>query len=149
LLQCFRHFQPAIIILDYNNEYKLLKIISNIVFNFIALVNVEANRCASGANEKIKIWDINKDCICLKTIDNAHDNLISSLLFAYDLLISSSGMIIKVWDVKNHYKCVKIIKTNENVCRLFLLPNGFFASCSSNEFTIKIWDLKTFNCVNV
>jgi WD40 repeat protein len=149
---CFSAFkinnlQPAIIILDYNNKYKLLKIISGFVFNFIALVNVDVNHFASGADEKIKIWD--KDYICLKTIDNAHDGWISSLLFAYNLLISSADMIIKVWDVKNDYMCVKIIKTNENIRLLFLLPNGFFASCSSNEFTIKIWDLETFGCVNV
>jgi WD40 repeat protein len=116
------------------------------------LVNLSNNTFASVSKNNIRtisIWDADDDYKCIKTI-GSHIGAVDALLFnKRDLLISGfSDGTIKVWSISNDYQCVKEITVNDKVVCFLLLPGGYFASAMWNG-EVKIWDMGSFNCINV
>jgi WD40 repeat protein len=134
-------------ILDCQNDYECIKDISDkqgthgivsLAYGLIAFLN-----CFS-----ICIYDINDDYKLFKEIHS--ENVISlNYINETGLLITGNnkGMIF-VYDINNNYKCVKMIEAHKKpIGCLCLLSDGYLAS-GSYDTTIKIWDLKNYECIN-
>jgi WD40 repeat protein len=141
---------PCIIILDYYNDYSLIKVLKDHKSRITSLVNINDMFASGSGDMTIKIWDPAMNYKCIRSLD-VNEGWVFSLLFVAKegLLISGSYRTIKVWNISDNYTCIKLIEAhNAGIRCLLLLPNGFFVS-SSSDGKIKIWNLKTFLCINI
>jgi WD40 repeat protein len=136
-----------IIILDYGDEYKISSCLKQDEVDCLACL--DGGEFASGSGDHIKLWDTGMKPCNYKCL-TGHTSSVYCLMFSskYKLLYSGANdHFIMIWDYNAGYECIKTIEAHNNsITRLILLPNGFFASGSSDNY-IKFWD-RNNNCVN-
>jgi WD40 repeat protein len=120
-----------LLILDMNKEFDCIPKISEEGF---------------GNDSRIKIRNV-LDYEHFKTLED-HTKWVSALLFVkkYNIMLSGSLDTIRAWCTIS-YQCCRIIDLSIGVESLLLLPNGCFASGSS-EGVIQIWDISNYECYN-
>jgi WD40 repeat protein len=113
--------------------------------------NLPNNKFVVKRSYGFSIYDIDNDYQCFDFIAEDEDkNYINCLIYNEkdNLLLTGSEGDIKIWDVANNFECVMTIDAHEvSVNSLVLLPNGYLAS-ASYDYTIKIWDMNGYVCVN-
>jgi WD40 repeat protein len=138
----------SIVISNVGDDYNIIKVV-DATEDYISCLASQSNILASSLYEDftIKIWDIN-DNIDIKSINQltGHVDRIIALLFTKRnfLLSGSYDDTIRLWSLEG-YQCVKIID-HKKLAMMLLLPNGYFAASSGNDFAM--YDLNDFNCVN-
>jgi WD40 repeat protein len=138
-----------ILVLDYSNNYNLIKPIPHNNEEASSFVYLFNNKFASGSSEGvIRLWDIEDNFNNCKTFVGHHKWIYCLQFNKRDGLMysGSDDMTVKVWDCYNDYICIKTISENEvsGVIRMLLLPNGYIVTGSSQ---IKIWD-RNYECIN-
>jgi WD40 repeat protein len=109
-----RVISTKVIIMDYNQDYKILTELGGLFYRNTPMANLSKNRLAYGCKGGIiKVCDMLNEYKCLGKLTNETETKISSLLFINNVLLSASNDSIKVWDVDD-YRCIRII-------------NGFFS----------------------
>jgi WD40 repeat protein len=134
------------LILDSNNDYKLMKTITEHESDVSSLANLSDNKFASGC-KSIRIWcNINYTCLKILT---GHGGYIDALLYLANsntLLSGSSDNTIRIWEC-NNYNCIKTIHAHDEGVMCFAkLANRYFVSGSYDK-KIKIWDIINYQCI--
>jgi WD40 repeat protein len=107
-----------ILILAPNNNYKLMKIITEHESDVYSLANLSENKFAFG-NKCIRIW-CNVNYTYLKTLIG-HGGIINALLYLANnntLLSGSLDGIIRIWEC-NNYLCIKTFFVYDRVIVCF------------------------------
>jgi WD40 repeat protein len=142
----FKNKQPFFIVLDFDNDYKIIKHIRIEKYGYLPFAGLH-KAFASGNDDIISIWDTEENYTCIKELKE-HSGLITSLISTNDYLISGSfDKNIKIWEIRNDYKCIKTIGNGHRISDLVLLRKGYFISYSVDN-RIRIWSLVSFNRIN-
>ncbi|RLB09987.1 MAG: hypothetical protein DRG27_03795, partial [Deltaproteobacteria bacterium] len=125
---------------------------------------------ASGSSDgTIRLWDV-KTGECIRVLEE-HITIVESLAFSSDGKLLASGSqdkTVRLWDVKKG-RCIRVLKgfivTSEPVLfvkrirvlkghRGYVLsvafsPDGEILASGSSDKTIRLWDVKTGECIKV
>ena len=130
----------------------------------------DGEKLASGsADHTIKIWDLSNDK-CLKSWQTferhegrgeGHEDTVTSVAFSPDgktLASGSEDRTVKIWSVKDG-KCIETFEGDDDTVSsakshkrwvnfVAFSPNGETIASTSIDETIKLWDVKTGECIN-
>lgn len=116
---------------------------------------------ASGSDDqKIRLWDVNSG-ECLTTL-RGHTNWVWSVAFSPDGQILASGgndQTVRLWNV-NSRQCVKVLQGHTDWVRcVAFMPqpqsgqnnssSSLILASSSNDQTVRLWDISTGRCLSI
>jgi WD40 repeat protein len=110
--------------------------------------------CCGGAISLNQMNYETKEWTVLTQKNNAHDGIIESLCEINNKRIISSSVdkTIKVWDVSSN-EDIKLIKEltqhKDKVNKVITLTCIRFASCSSDDCTVKLWNSDTYELIPI
>jgi WD40 repeat protein len=136
-----------LIIWDIENGLKDIKTIIRHCGSMKYLVNISERYFASAAEDcSVKIWDVqdNYNCVWKLFIINYYNDVSLICLFSESFNRFVDMDIFQAWE-----GCLKIMEKCDEVKTdlgsLLYLSHGYFASC--DDGVIKIWNLKTLQCI--
>ena len=148
---------PAILILDPSNDYHIdLKIPGTDDYTTNSICEMETGDIVAGFYEhSIHVYSITKNSYKEEmTIENAHQRKVEKVVTLSNNFVASCGSDdIKIWDMSTYAKKepVKILKGHENgvYSLLYVKEKNFLISVGCYESDLRVWNLDTYQCVNV
>jgi len=111
-------------------------------------VTPDGNQIVSGSRDQtIKVWDLHSGDLN----KSVKSDVILSLALTHDgeHLLSTSiyESEIRSWNIKSGVYEHSLVGHTDYVNKVLLMPNGCYAVSGSYDKTIKVWDLRSRNCV--
>ena len=147
LASCF--YNNVIKIYEMENEYNCDITVTNETTSTLLQLN-NGKLITNSIGNSIKIWNISKYSLNLEhTIANVHESHINHFCqLTKDRFASSSqDSTIKIWDCNYPNHLIYILKGHSHsVYSLLQMKNKELLISSSSDFTLRIWNLFTYQC---
>lgn len=137
-------------IIDPGNNYKTDLVIEGFSEEVVSICQLENGDLAISYGKHIKILSIEKNKYSLSfTIENAHDELIKKIVTLSKNRFASCSLdqTIKIWKGDKEYSAtpIKVLEGHTaEVLSLLYLKNRDLLISSSEDFTIRVWNLDTY-----
>ena len=120
-----------------------------------SIIQIKNGKLISSAEDNsIKIWILFKfSFICEYTFENAHNHWVTKVIELSDNRIASCSLdlTIKIWNHSSPYNLIKVLEGHTRwVSSIVGLKNQLFLiSISYYDKTLRVWDLKSYQCQTV
>ena len=149
---------PAVLVLDPSNDYHIdLKISGHRAYETYSITELENGDIVAGTYDKlINVYSITKNTYKKElTIEKAHNREVQKVITLSNNLIASAGSdnLIKIWDISTYTKKepIQVLKghTFGVYSLLYIKEKNVLISGGLSQDDLHIWNLDTYQCVNV